>query len=68
MSPIVSLQERRLQQQKLIAHRAMPLEDRVSDLEADLLRVIDASLDLEKQLDVQRRYVSKLLKLLKKSL
>lgn len=62
----VSLQERRRQQNQRLAQTLKPLEQRVTELEADLLRAIDLILDQEDRLEKQERYFQQLLRALQK--
>lgn len=63
--PTISLAEMRKKKKQKEARQKLPLEQRVLDLEADLIRVISMCGDLERQLEAQHNTLHKLLRLLK---
>ncbi len=61
----MSLQDRRVQQQKETARTYQSPEARILDLERDMLKCIELSLDLDRRVEGQAKFIRKLLKLLK---
>lgn len=64
MSNVISLEELRRKKTGRGRKAALPLEDRVLELEQDQVRLIDMAMDMEKRLFRQERYISKLVRLL----
>ncbi len=62
---VINLEQKRQDKQKREARNKKPLDTRMSELEADVLRVIDAVVDLDKQIDQQRKSLRKLLRALR---
>lgn len=62
---VISLQERRNLQAKKSRKEYLPEPDRIRELEEDVLRLIDLSLEMEERLWKQERFLSKLLRLLR---
>lgn len=56
-SKLVSLTERRRQENNKVAQALKPLETRVQELEQDTLRLIDLVLDMETQLYQQQQTI-----------
>jgi acyl carrier protein len=63
VNPISSLSDRRKLHKQLTAKTNQPLEQRVAELEADTLRLVDLIIDIEKRLDSQHNTLQKLLRL-----
>jgi len=62
---IISLNERRKQDENRKLRIDSSLDSRVADLEVDMLRAIDMLIDLQKQVESQHNTIFKLLRLLK---
>jgi hypothetical protein len=56
-SKLVSLTERRRQENNKVVQAMKPLEARVTELEQDTLRLIDLVLDMETQLHQQQKTI-----------
>lgn len=67
MAEVTSLADKRAQKQKLISNQFHTVEERLLDLEKDQLRMIDLLMDLEQRMDLQEKFLRKLLHLLKES-
>lgn len=65
-SNIISLGSRKEQKEKSIRKRYLSTEDRVAELEADLLRAIEAIMQMEERLDGQSRLIRGLVSALKR--
>jgi predicted site-specific integrase-resolvase len=64
---VINLEQKRNERKRTTERNKKPLDTRVSELEADVLRVIDAVVDLDRQIDQQRKSLRKLLKLLREN-
>jgi hypothetical protein len=62
---VINLEQRRRERKQSEARSKKPLDTRMSELEADVLRVIDAVVDLDRQIDQQRKSLRKLLRALR---
>ena len=64
-SNIISIAAKRKAKKENALTQKYPLEKRVAELEADLLKVTEAVMDAQKRLDNQYNTIHKLLRLLK---
>lgn len=65
-SNVVSLGDLRKKHEQATRRAYLDPVDRIRDLEADVLRLVDHAMDLEERLFRQERYLSKLTRLLGK--
>jgi chromatin segregation and condensation protein Rec8/ScpA/Scc1 (kleisin family) len=61
---VISLYDRKRQKSKLLRSQNQDVETRLHELEADVLRLIDAVSHLDQCLEDQRRLTSKLVRIL----
>jgi hypothetical protein len=64
VQPVTSLAEKRRQHNQTVLQQSKSLEQRVTELEADLLRSVDLLLDQERRLEKTEAHLLKLLRLL----
>lgn len=64
-SNVISLSDLRRKHEQVVRKEYVDPSDRIRDLEADLLRLIDHAMDIEERLFRQERYLSRLVVLLK---
>ncbi len=65
---VVSLNHHKQEKMRKDKQKHIPLEERVADLERDMLRLIDASIHLDNELGKQNKFLNKILRLLKSAL
>lgn len=64
MGKVVSLQTRKADNNKRVRKKYLTVEERLSELEVDMLRVVDMSIELQEQVDTNSRIIRKLIRLL----
>lgn len=63
---VISLQSKRRDKNKVVRRTFLPLEQRLGELEDDVFRLIEFSLEQEERIDSQAAMVRRLLSLLRK--
>lgn len=65
-SKIISLQQRRNERNRVVRKGYLTPEERIGELEADMLRLIDHSLGLEESVNFQAALLRRLVRLLRR--